>query len=231
MMEKYIFDLILLLISLIIIIYSAKKGFASTILGTASVVFATIFSKKGSVFASEFIYSSFLRVKITEKVSNAVNGFSDSISLSEKFDAMISSLPEWMLRISESNGLDLGTVSAGISKSDVSEEMLVESFTDGVVYPVVTDVIKVVLFVAFFVLLIVLLFKASKLLSKVIKKLPVIGKANTFFGMILGVVKSVAIVFIICMVLNTVSYLFEIEELKLMLSDSIIFNNINNILN
>jgi hypothetical protein len=69
------------------------------------------------------------------------------------------------------------------------------------------------------------------LLSKVIKKLPVIGKANTFFGMILGVVKSVAIVFIICMVLNTVSYLFEIEELKLMLSDSIIFNNINNILN
>ena len=228
MMEKYIFDLILLLISLIIIIYSAKKGFASTILGTASVVFATIFSKKGSAIASEFIYSSFLRVKITEKVSNAVNGFSDSISLSEKFDAMISSLPEWMLRISESNGLDLGTVSAGISKSDVSEEVLVESFTDGVVYPVVTDVIKVVLF---FVLLIVLLFKASKLLSKVIKKLPVIGKANTFFGMILGVVKSVAIVFIICMVLNTVSYLFEIEELKLMLSDSIIFNNINNILN
>lgn len=189
------------------------------------------FQKKGSAIASEFIYSSFLRVKITEKVSNAVNGFSDSISLSEKFDAMISSLPEWMLRISESNGLDLGTVSAGISKSDVSEEVLVESFTDGVVYPVVTDVIKVVLFVAFFVLLIVLLFKASKLLSKVIKKLPVIGKANTFFGMILGVVKSVAIVFIICMVLNTVSYLFEIEELKLMLSDSIIFNNINNILN
>ena len=88
-MEKYIFDLILLLVSLIIIIYSAKKGFASTILGTASVVFATIFSKKGSVFASEFIYSSFLRVKITEKVSNAVNGFSDSISLSEKFDAQM----------------------------------------------------------------------------------------------------------------------------------------------
>ena len=230
-MEKYIFDLILLLISLIIIIYSAKKGFVSTILGTASVVFATIFSKKGSVIASEFIYSSFLRVKITEKVSNAVNGFSDSITLSEKIEAMISSLPEWMLRISESNGLDLGSVSAGISKSGVSEEMLVESFTDGVVYPVVTDVLKVVLFVASFVLLIVLLFKASKLLSKVIKRLPVIGKANTFFGMILGVIKSIAIVFMICMVLNMASYLFEIEELKLMLSDSIIFKNIINILN
>ena len=230
-MEKYIFDLILLSLSLIIIIYSAKKGFVSTILGTASVVFATIFSKKGSAIASKFIYSSFLRVKITEKVSNAVNGFSDSITLSEKIEAMISSLPEWMLRISESNGLDLGNVSAGISKSDVSEEMLVESFTDGVVYPVVTDVLKVVLFVIAFVLMILLFFKASKLLSKVIKKLPVIGKANTFFGMILGVIKSIAIIFMICMALNMASYLFEIEELKLALSDSIIFNNVNNILN
>lgn len=228
-MEKYVFDVVLLLISLVLIIYSAKKGFVSTVLSTASIVLATIFSKKGSIIASEFIYSSFLRVKITEKISSTVNELSDSVPLSERFDIMLNSFPEWMLKLSQASGFDLKVLSNGVLNSEDSEEIFAESFTDCVVYPVVTDVLKVALFVVAFVLLIVLLFKVSKLLSKIIEKLPVIGKANTFFGMLLGVLKSGAIVFMLCSVLNLVSYLFEIEGLKILLSDSIIFNYINNL--
>ncbi len=229
-MEKYILDGLILLLALIIVICSAKKGFVSTVLGTASVVGATVFSRNLSIIASEFIYSSFLRVKITERISDAVNGLSDSITLSEKVDAMLSSFPGWMLRISEASGIDLKTLSDELLKTDSSGEMFIENFTDSVVYPVVTEVLNILFFVIFFVLLIVLFFNISKLLSKIIEKLPVIGKANTFFGFVLGVLKSFAIVFILCAVLNVVAFLFEIEELKLLLSDSIIFNYINNIL-
>ncbi len=229
-MEKYILDGLILLLALIIVIYSAKKGFVSTVLGTVSVVGATVLSRNLSIIASEFIYSSFLRVKITEKICDAVNGLSDSITIPEKVDAMLSSFPVWMLRISEASGIDLKTLSYELLKTDSSGEVFIENFTDSVVYPVVTEILNILFFVIFFVLLIVLFFNISKLLSKIIQKLPIIGKANTFFGFVLGVLKSFAIVFIICSILNIVAFLFEIQELKLLLSDSIIFNYINNIL-
>lgn len=225
-MEKYIFDGFLLLISLIIIIYSAKKGFVATVLSAVSFVGATIFAKKVSVIASEFIYSSFLRAKITDTITNHLDNFS---SVDEKKNAMVSFFPQWMLRISEASGLDLKKLSDNVLNSGAEDEVFVENFVDTFAYPIIKEVSIVILFVVIFILLFVLFVYVSKLLSKITKKIPIIGKANTFFGIILGVLKSVTLIFVICAFFNISAFLFEVEELKVLLSDSIIFNYINNI--
>ncbi|MBO5064783.1 MAG: CvpA family protein [Clostridia bacterium] len=226
-MEKYVFDGFLLFISLIIIIYSAKKGFVSSVLGTASVVGATVLSRNLSIVASEFIYCSFLRDIVKEQITEVFKSIPDSLTLSAKLDVITASFPVWMLRIAEAAGIDSKAVFDELIKNEnTSGEKLIESFTDSVVSPAVTEVLNIALFVIAFVLLIVLFFNISKLLSKVIGKLPVIGKANTFFGFVLGILKACAVVFIACTLLNVIAFLLDVEELKLLLADSIIIQYI-----
>ena len=63
-MEKYIFDIVLGVVAVVIIVFTAKRGFVLSLLNTVAVALSGFLSYKFSKPVSEFIYSSFLYDKM-----------------------------------------------------------------------------------------------------------------------------------------------------------------------
>lgn len=156
-MEIQIFDLILVAIAVLSVVFAAKKGFAKSLLETASVFVAGFASYKFCGPVSLFIYNTFL-----------------------------SEMP----------------------------------------FAVASVVARIISFAVMFVVFSILLKLASGLLSSVLKKIPLVGTANKLLGGVLGLLKAVIIVYVIC----TVCYLTVIsdsaENLKPIVSNSVIYQYI-----
>lgn len=153
-MEIQVFDLILIAIAVLAVVFAAKKGFASSLLETASVLIAGIASYKFCVPVSSFFCDTFL------------TGIANSIA---------------------------------------------------------TVIARVIVFVILFIIFSIVLKLASKLLSSLLDKIPLVGTANSLLGGVLGLIKAIIIIYVIC----TVSYLIVIsdnaENLKPVISNSYVY--------
>lgn len=156
-MEIQVFDLVLVAIAVLSVVFAAKKGFAKSLLETASVFVAGFASYKFCDPVSQFVYKTFL-----------------------------SEMP----------------------------------------YAVASVVARIVSFAVMFVVFSILLKLASGLLSSVLKKIPLVGTANKLMGGVLGLLKAIVIIYVIC----TVCYLTVIsdsaENLKPIVSNSVIYQYI-----
>ena len=223
-MEKYIFDAAMIVVVIIIVAVSAKRGFAISLLSTLSVSLAGFLSYKFTEPVSEFIYSSFLYSRIEAKFTEVLSGLSSDISFNGKLNAMLESLPKGFVPISESFGynVDFAVDSMQID-SILSDNELVKQFIDNIAADIIKSVLEVIVFLILFVVLSVVLKNVSILLNKVVRKIPVVGKANTILGGTLGLIKSVVIVFVLCILVSVIINSMDVVELKNIASTSYVY--------
>lgn len=153
-MEIQLFDIILFAIAVLSVVFAAKKGFASSLLETASVLI--------SGFAAYY--------------------FCQPVSV-----------------------------------------FVCNTFFSNVPFNIASVIARVVVFFILFVIFSILLKLASSLLSSLLEKIPLVGTANSVLGGVLGFIKAVIIIYVIC----TVCYLFVIsdnaENLQPIISNSYIY--------
>lgn len=222
-MENYIFDIVLVIVAVVIIIITAKKGFVLSLLGTVSVALSGFLSYKFSKPVSEFIYSSFLYDNIEEKLTNVLLNLSQDTSVDDKIQAMLSSFPEGVLNLSRGLGFEVEGALSSINLELFTNEDIIKAFIDNVASDVIMSVLNVVVFVVLFIVISFVLKYVSLLFSKIVKKIPLVGKLNTFLGGGLGIVKAVISIVIICLVVCPIVFAIDMPWLENIISQSHVY--------
>lgn len=122
------------------------------------------------------------------------------------FNSLAEKVGKYLPSISGSAGSDTIGVSAARSVTLKMFEMRV-SFKDavmnGILKPNCTLMIRTIAFVVIFILVNIIL-RVITTASKLINKIPVIGKVNSVLGLVLGLVEGVFAVFVVCLVIRFV---------------------------
>ncbi len=233
-MEAYIFDIALVIIAIVIVVLTAKRGFVLSLLSTVSLGVSAFLSYKFTKPVSEFIYSSFLYDKILEKVTEAVASLSDSITDTEKLAALVELLPVNFLKIAQGFGFNLDTALSSVDLSQLANDKIITAFVDNIAFDFVMSMLEVIVFIVLFAALSVVLRCIALLFNKIVKKLPIVGKTNTILGGALGVIKAVIAISVICLVVCPILFAIDMPWLENVISQSHVYqfiienNPINN---
>ncbi len=223
-MEKYVFDFALCVVAIIVIVSSARRGFTLSLLNTISIAVSSILSYKISKPLSEFIYSSFLSDRIELKFNEVLSRLSQDISLNEKINALIEALPKGLVNASRAFGFDLDASVASFKSIDLSNDAIAKAFTDNVALDIINPILGVITLIVTFVAIFFVLKLVSVSFNKIVRKLPIVGKVNTFFGGVLGVVKAGVAVVAVCLIVSTIVFSVDSPKLENIISQSFVYN-------
>lgn len=201
-MEKYIFDIVVLAVMVLIVVASAKKGFAKTVLDAVSVAVGFFTAYKFSSVVSDFIYNTFIRGIVEKSFLKMTESMAVDSSAEDKLTAMVDALPEGVVNFSQNIGVDIDVLIQNVLQADTStDELLATAVADKLVYGVIDFILEFIVFVLIFAVVSCVLKLVSSLFSKTVEKLPLVGKANYILGGVLGAVKAVVALFVVCSVL------------------------------
>ena len=187
-------DLTLVVIVVFFAVISARRGFVSSLIGLAGVFLAMIIAFYGSVYISDFVFDKFVGKNVSQNIIKSYNAAADEITDKVK-------IPEYIGVYSEKMNIDIKSeLNSAIEKGGENAAPVV---VKNIIKPAVLPFIRAAaLIVLFFVCCFI--FSALARLTKGIRKIPLIGRVNSFLGAILGVAKGVLIVFLICFALSAV---------------------------
>lgn len=217
-----IFDIVIVLIAVVVIILSAKKGFVSSCLDALSVAISSLASYKLCTVVSDALYDFFIKDLIKTEFKQALDDISSSATLDEKATAMIQSLPETARKLATGMGININNVTGSAINSQMDDEALIEQMASSMAYDVMIKFVEVIVFIALFVIFALVIRFVSNFFSHNLSKLPVVGTVDTILGGALGAVKALiillagsALLYIIAKTAEPGSTLQQIEASKI----------------
>ncbi len=222
---NFIVDAIIIAIIILVIVRSSKKGFASSLVDTFSMIIASIASYFVTPKAAQFFYDNFIKSTVSRGFEKALDEISTGAAIDEKVDAMIASLPEGAINLAQSLGLiNLNAIGSGIHMSGaIDNTQLISSVLNDIAYTVMFTITKVVMFFVLFVVFTLLLRVVSKFLENV-NKIPLLGKLNETLGGVLGVLKAAIIILVVCTVMYFIVSSSDNAQLVSIISSSKLYN-------
>lgn len=196
------FDIAIILIVLLIIFLSYKKGFALSALGLAAWILALILSTTISGPASKYAYnyleSSFL--------GEANNYLSDSVNVDDNFQDKISyfcdSLPDITADAINFFGNTPEKISENVKENFASSSAVtLRNIVDISIKPVILSLLKSVFILIFFIILLPLFQLLAKIISSFFD-LPVLSSVNKILGAFLGLFKAIVFVIVLLILLQ-----------------------------
>ena len=194
----YIIDIIIVALFVVIVAMAYKKGFLSTVIDTFALGISAVVSYMFCEPVAEGAYNLFVRNLVETRFTRVLDDISSTLSVSEKVTAMIEGLPPSAVKLAEAMGVNFNSLALSMqSGGNLSKDALIDLAVDKIGHPIMINVTEVVTFIAMFVIIAI----ALKFLAGVFKKandIPLLGKLNAGLGGVIGIVKAVALLFVIC---------------------------------
>lgn len=195
-----ILDAIIILIIILFVILSAKKGFVRTLIEVIGFIAAIAIALSISTPIANFCYDGAVQPIVAKTVESTITEGSSNVN--EAVDAVWNKLPSFL---TESNFFKLSkdNITSSINEETASDTAQLIDTINSFVKPAVTKLLAVIISV---ILVVVLLF-VVKLLAKAVNKLfsfSIIGDINKTLGGILGLVKGAAVSVIFCMIISLI---------------------------
>ena len=193
-----ILDAIIVLIIILFVFLSAKKGFVRTLIEVVGFIAAITIALSLSTPIANFFYDSAVQPIVTKTVESVANDGSSNVN--EAVDAVWNKLPDFLTESSFFN-LSKDKLTDSISGNADTTELV--SSINSFVKPPVSKLISV----AVSVILVVVLLFVVRVLAKIVNKLfsfSLIGDINKTLGGILGLIKGAAVCVIFCMVVGLI---------------------------
>lgn len=179
---NYLIDAVLLVIIVLCIIRSAKKGFVRSLVEAVGLVIALLLAVSCGNYAAQTIYDSSVRPAISSTIEK---------SFTDATNNALDQLPSFFKQ-----GLDAADISIALDETASDAALRV---TDTVVKPIAYNLINsVATVIVFIVLAIVVRFIASFINTRF--RGVIFGTANKLLGGCVGAVKGVAIAIVLCYV-------------------------------
>lgn len=196
----FIVDGVLLALIVLVVVASAKKGFVKSVMDSLALVISAIATYKLFQPVSKALYDGFVYDMVRTKLVRSIEDSYNTLSFQEKITRMTDTLPESGIRLAKSFGINIDALINTVTESTTDKE-LVDQFLNKVAYDAVFFIYEIVVFVIMFILLALVVKLLAKFISSILEKIPVLGTANTLLGGVLGIVKAVALVFVVCTVI------------------------------
>lgn len=184
----WIFDIAVVALAIIAAVIGAKKGFFRACFDFCGALIAMIAAGLLSSPVAEWIFTTFFRPSLVEKISAAVMGLGAGDAVNTVFDAF----PELIQRALEAAGITQGSIMAQVQDKTDS---IAEAITDAL-SPMLINVIGVFVMLVLFVLFIVVLRGVATLLTGVFS-LPVLSGINGALGAVFDVLMLVLILWVV----------------------------------
>lgn len=227
---QYIVDILLLAVFALMIFLGVRKGLFGTLFELAAYVVSVLTARFASESLTGVIYENYIKTPIKAELTSSLKNVTGK-EIAEKVQSFADSIPTQLDSIMKLIGIDKQQlVSSVTSNADTSGKKLVSVIMNKVVEPVSTAVIQTLLFIAFVVVLVIVLRLIIRSLDTVIKKLPVIGKANGALGGLFGAVKGLFAVTICAMIIGGLAGLTKSEKIVDSVNNSYIINALRGVL-
>lgn len=195
----YIFDIALLLVFAAAVIFGAVNGFIKSSLGLVSIIAAFLLAYQLSAVLAPQMYDSFVRDRVYTAIETKLDETADATSVTAQVDAFFEAVPDSVINIATAVGADTDSVKEKIQGLDNQSANIAADITDKVAAPVIGAVLRVVLFAVLVFLLYGIFMIAVKIIDGIFK-LPFLKTANRLFGGILGALKGLVALLLICMI-------------------------------
>lgn len=196
-----ILDVILVAIFAAYVITAAKKGFIRTLLELVAVVAAIFLSFQISPLASQTVYDGFVEEQIVNALEEQISENIDSLSVTEKTNAVLDSIPDFAVSLASSAGVEISDIKAQISAQKFDSQNLAQSLVDKIAEPIVVGALTIIIFILLSLVLMLVLKIAAKYISKLFD-IPLVKSVNKSLGGVLGAIKGALVVVVICTALR-----------------------------
>lgn len=196
-----ILDVILIAIFAAYVITAAKKGFVRTLLELVAVVAAIFLSFQISPVISQTVYDGFVEKEIVATLEEQISENVDALSVTEKANAVLDSIPDFAVSLASSAGVEISTIKDQISSQKFDSQNLAQSLVDKIAEPIVVGALTIIIFILLAVALMIALKFVAKLVSKLFD-IPLVKSVNKSLGGVLGAIKGALVVVVICTALR-----------------------------
>lgn len=194
-----VLDLMVLAIIILFCILSARKGFVKIFVEVAGFVAAMVLTFTISTPLAGATYDKIIEPPIISSVSKTAVNTSEAATQS-----VWDSLPDFVTKNADRLSLDSEQLSENVTDNmQGGVETAVEKASQEIIRPVVVKILGLVYSVVLMIVLLILVKLLAKLINKVFS-FSVIGKANKFFGGVLGILKGAVIAIVFCMVISLI---------------------------
>lgn len=215
-----ILDVILIAIFAAYVIFAAKKGFIRTLLELVAVVAAIFLSFQFSPVISQGVYDGVVEKQIVTAIEEKIDENVDSLSITEKANAVIDSIPEFAVSFATAAGVDVSNIKEQISSQKIDSANIAQNLADTIAEPIVTGALTVLIFIVLSIVLSVVLKIAAKYISKLFN-VPIVKSLNKTLGGVFGAVKGAVTLLIICAALRFIFGSGE-SELSIAVNESFV---------
>lgn len=188
--SSIVFDLIVVAIFVICALYYRSKGFLASLVNFVGTLAALVAAVLAQQKLSQPIFDKMFRPTLLKKTTEGIteNG---ADALQSVIDQVLGFLPKSMTE-GLASSVDVNLQNAGNQMS----EMVV----DKLISPIVVSLIGIILCLVVFMLVRVIFAVVVKALKKV-NKIPALGSANKFFGLLMGILMAaIYTVLLLCVV-------------------------------
>lgn len=217
-------DIALIVIWAVFIITAAKKGFALSLLEFAAFAAAMVISFQLSSAFAPGLYENWLEPKVILALQEALPAKGGTAM--QQAQAVLASLPEEAVSFAQTVGIDVNYLAGQIKELNLgSSDQLARLLAERVGGPIVIQMCRLVLFCIFSVVISIIL----RLIAGVIDRIFSLPILNTALGAVLGAVKGLLVIALICMTARIVIDLNPqmSEGLKAIVDYSFIADTVN----
>lgn len=184
----WVLDAAVLAAVILFAISGAKKGFVKSCADFFGALIAMVGAGILSNPAAQWIYVTFFKEPLVEKISATVMG----LGTGEAVQAVFSGFPEILQRALSAAGITQGSVVAQLQNgADSVAEGIAEALS-----PMLTGFVRVLAMVVLFLLLVVLIRAVATLLTGLFE-LPILREVNGLLGAVFGALMAVIVLWIV----------------------------------
>lgn len=222
-----ILDIILIAIFVVFVLVAAKKGFVKTLLELVAVIAALVLSYQLSPVVAQGAYDSIVKESMITAIEEQIDENFDTATAAKKAEVTLDALPDFMVSLASSAGVEIDEIKSKISSEKFSSENLATELVEKVAEPIVVGALTIVFFMILAIVLLFVLKFVAHLISKLFD-IPLIGTANKVLGGLLGACKGVVVLVFLCTVLD---FIFSSGdgELAKAVNDSFVIGLLDNI--
>ena len=219
----YILDIIIVALFIVLVSHAYKKGFLSTIIDTFAVVASAVISYKVYVPVAEKIYDTLVRDLVQTRFTRVLDEISGGLSIGEKVSAMVDGLPQGAVKLAEVFGVTKGSlVSSMATAGDLSDDALIQLAVDKIGHTIMINVTEFITFAILFVVITLALRFVARILKKA-NDIPLLGKFNALLGGVIGVVRAVAVLLVVCVAFYFIAGMSGAEPVIEAVNSSIVY--------
>lgn len=222
-----VIDILLVAIYAFIVFLASRRGFVVTLIDLIGSFLAIALSVKLAGTAASWIYETYLREEVLSFLSSNLPAGISGLDVSLNPQLLLDAMP--------------GYVSSFITRFDLmpSEEFFsslgstlsVSAIEAKIAAPVITVIVKMICLVVLAIVLLIVIKILARIISAMIKQTP-LKKFNTLLGAILGALKGLIVIAVICFALIAVSSFMAESSFTLGVAGSKIcglFSSISNV--